>query len=83
MGVSVGVSVGVAVEVEVGVMVTVGVNVGVKVMVGVAVAGCELWLVMRGLTQSPKSSCDDPFDRIVNMNFTFCPFRKLRSISIA
>ena len=53
VGVSVGVSVAVAVEVAVNVDVGVAVTVGERVGLGVAVIGCELWRVMRGLTQSP------------------------------
>jgi len=49
VGVSVAVAVGVAVNVDVGVAVTVGERVGL----GITVAGCELWRVMCGATQSP------------------------------
>lgn len=95
VGVSVGVSVGVLVVVAVGVLVGVKVTVGVKVMVGVnvtvgvnvcvgvgvivAVAGSELWRVMRGFTHSAKSSLEEPFAKTVRMNFTFSPRNALRS----
>ena len=71
------------VAVAVGVAVNVGVN--VKVAVGgpdvkVAVGAWELWRVIRGVTQREKSSCDEPFASTYRMNFTFSPFRVLRSM---
>ena len=82
-GLRYGVGVGVAVAVLVGDAVPVGVEVGgILVDVNVAVGACELWVVMRGLTQSAKYSWEGPFAKIVRMNLTFCPLNELRSISI-
>jgi hypothetical protein len=80
-----GVAVALGVKVTVGVKVMVGVNVKVAVggrAVKVAVGGWELCRVMRGLIQSAKSSCDDPFASTDRMNLTFSPFRVLRSMLI-
>jgi hypothetical protein len=72
--------VAVAVAVAVPVCVAVGVPVAGRVDVKVAVGACELWLVIRGVTQRAKSSCDDPFEKIVSMNLTFSPLNGLRSM---
>ena len=83
-----GVAVGVAVAVAVLVAVAVEVEVGDAVTVAedwvggatVIVGGCELCRVMRGLTQSAKSSWELPFVKTVKMNFTRSPRNALRSI---
>ena len=80
MAVDVAVAVRVAVDVEVTVADD---SVGVRVDVGVKVGACELCRVMRGDSQSAKSSCELPFVSTVRINFTFCPLRELRSILIA
>jgi hypothetical protein len=59
VGVAVTVLVLVGVSVIVGVAVTVAVG-GMVVDVNVAVGGCELRRVMRGLTHSAKSSWEEP-----------------------
>ena len=73
---------GVGVGVSVGVGVAVAVAVGVRVDVNVAVGACALLVVIRGVTQRAKSSCDEPFVKIVSINLTFSPLNGLRSILI-
>ena len=80
VAVAVAVSVGVDVAVLVAVAVAVAVTVGERDGVNVAVGGWELWRVIRGVIQSAKSSCEEPFARTVKINLTFCPLKKERSI---
>ena len=71
---------GVGVGVSVGVSVAVAVAVGGRVAVNVVVGACALLVVIRGVTQRAKSSCDEPFVKIVNINLTFSPLNGLKSM---